>query len=274
MLTNKNILITGGEGFIGGHLARFLAKNNNVKIFDIKTGKDIRNLDLLEKELKGIDYVFHFAGLISVEESIRKPLEYIENNLIGSYNVLKASLNAHVKKVIFASSAAVYGDNPENPKNENTYPIPKSPYSILKLTVEKLMKMFRTDGLDTISLRFFNVYGPGQKLNSSYSSVIPIFISRALKNDNLVVLGDGKQTRDFIYIEDIINACILASVKGSGEFNIGSGKQTSINDIAKIIIELTNSKSKILNKKQREGDIVHSLADISKAKEVLGFQPK
>lgn len=273
MLTDKNILITGGEGFIGSNLARFLAKNNNIKIFDIKTGKDIRNLKLLKKELEGIDHVFHFAGLIDVEESTRKPLEYIESNAVGSYNVLKASLDAGVKKVIFASSAAVYGDYSENPKKESMYLIPKATYSILKLTTEKIMKTFRNDGLDTVSLRFFNIYGPGQKLNSSYAAVIPIFISKALKNEDLVIFGDGKQTRDFIYIKDVINACILAAEKGSGEFNIGSGVPTSINDLANLIIELTNSKAKILHEKQREGDIVHSLADITRAKEILGFQP-
>jgi len=273
MLTNKNILITGGEGFIGSNLARFLSKNNNIKIFDIKTGKDIRNLKLLKKELEDIDYVFHFAGLISVEESTRKPLEYIESNAIGDYNVLKASLDAGVKKVIFASSAAVYGDNPENPKKENMYLIPKATYSILKLTTEKIMKNFRNDGLDAVSLRFFNIYGPGQKLNSSYAAVIPIFINKALKNEDLVIFGDGKQTRDFIYIKDVINACILAAEKGSGEFNIGSGVPTSINDLANLIIELTNSKAKVLHEKQREGDIVHSLADVTKANKVLGFQP-
>jgi UDP-glucose 4-epimerase len=273
MLTNKNVLITGGEGFIGSNLARFLAKNNNIKIFDIKTGKDIRNLDLLKKELKDVDYVFHFAGLISVEESIRKPLEYIESNVVGSYNVLKAALDAGIKKVIFASSAAVYGDCPENPKKENIHLTPKIPYSILKLTTERIMEAFRNDRLDTVSLRFFNVYGPGQKLNSSYSAVIPTFINNALKNENLVIFGDGKQTRDFIYIKDVINACILAAEKGSGEFNIGSGMPTSINDLARLIIKLTNSKAKILYEKQREGDIIHSLADITKAKEILGFQP-
>jgi UDP-glucose 4-epimerase len=273
MLTNKNVLITGGEGFIGSSLARFLAKNNNIKIFDIKTGKDIRNLDLLKNELKDVDFVFHFAGLISVEESTRKPLDYIENNAIGSYNVLKAALDTGVKKVIFASSAAIYGDYPENPKNEKMYLIPKTPYSILKLTIERIMEIFRNDGLDTVSLRFFNIYGPGQKLNSSYSAVILIFINNALKNENLVIFGDGKQTRDFIYIKDVINACILAAERGSGEFNIGSGIPTSINDLAKLIIELTNSKVKILYEKQREGDIINSLADISKANELLGFKP-
>jgi len=273
MLTNKNILITGGEGFIGSNLARFLSKNNNIKIFDIKAGKDIKNLELLKKELEGIDLVFHFAGLISVEDSIRKPLEYIENNAVGSYNVLKAALDADVKKVIFASSAAVYGDNPENPKKEFMYLIPKTSYSILKLTIEKIMETFRDDGLNTISLRFFNVYGPGQKLNSSYSAVIPIFINKALKNESLVIFGDGNQTRDFIYIRDVINACTLAAEKGSGEFNIGSGVETSINNLANIIIELTNSKAKVLHEKPREGDIIHSLADISRANKILGFKP-
>jgi UDP-glucose 4-epimerase len=200
-------------------------------------------------------------------------MEYIETNAVGDYNVLKAALEAGVKKVIFASSAAVYGDHPRNPKKENTYLIPKTTYSILKLTTEKIMETFRNDGLDTVSLRFFNIYGPGQKLNSSYAAVIPIFINRALKNEDLVIFGNGNQTRDFIYIKDVINACVLAAEKGSGEFNIGSGTSTSIKELADLIIELANSKSKIMYEKQREGDIIHSLADITKAKEVLGFKP-
>jgi UDP-glucose 4-epimerase len=274
MIKNKNILITGGNGFIGINLANQLNKNNYVKIYDIKGGKDIKNFKLLTKELRDVDIVFHFAALISVEESTRKPLEYIETNIIGSYNVLKAALDNGVKKVIFSSSAAVYGDSPRNPKKELMPLIPKSPYAFSKVAVEKFMEIFRNNGLNTISLRFFNVYGPGQKLNSSYSSVIPIFIKRALKNEDLIIYGSGKQTRDFIYVDDVTNACILAAEKGSEIFNIGSGTPTSINELSNLIIEITNSKSKIKNDKQREGDIVHSLADITKAKKYLGFKPR
>jgi len=274
MIKNKNVLITGGKGFIGSHLVEALSNNNNVKIYDIKNGKDIRNFKLLKKELENIDFVFHFAALISVEESIRNPLEYIETNIIGSYNVLKAALDNGVKKIIFSSSAAVYGDYPKKPKKENMPIIPKSPYAFSKVTVERLMENFNNNGLSTMSLRFFNVYGPNQKLNSSYASVIPIFIKRTLKNEDLIIYGSGKQTRDFIYVDDVANACILAAEKGSGIFNIGSGTPTSINELSNLIIELTNSKSKINYQRKREGDIVHSLADITKAKKYLGFKPK
>ena len=274
MIKNKNILITGGNGFIGSTLANQLVRDNCVKIYDIKGGKDIKNFKLLTKELRDVDIVFHFAALISVEEGTRKPLKYIETNIIGSYNVLKAALDNGVKKVIFPSSAAVYGDSPRNPKKELMPLIPKSPYAFSKVAVEKFMEIFRNNGLNTISLRFFNVYGPGQKLNSSYSSVIPIFINRTLKNEDLIIYGNGKQTRDFVYVEDVINACNLAAERGSGVFNIGSGTPTSISELSNLIIELTSSKSKIIYERKREGDIVHSLADITKAKKYLGFKPK
>lgn len=273
-MKNKNILITGGKGFIGSYLVEDLSKDNNVKVFDIQDGKDIKDFEILKRELKNVDVVFHLAGLISVEESMRKPLDYIENNIVGSYNLLKAASETGVKKIVFASSASVYGDYPENPKKEDTLMIPKSPYAFAKITVERLMDKFNGNELKTISLRFFNIYGPRQKLNSSYAAVIPIFISKALNNEDLTIDGDGNQTRDFIYIEDIVSACILAAEKGSGVFNIGSGKPISINDIAKMIIELTGSKSKIRHVENRAGDIVHSLSDISKAKDTLGFEPK
>lgn len=272
-MRNKNILITGGKGFIGSHLTESLFKDNNVKVFDKKDGKDIMDFDILKKELKNMDVVFHFAGSVSVEESMKKPLEYIEN-IFGSYNVLRAAKEAGVKKVVFASSAAVYGDYPENPKKEDMPLIPKSPYAFSKVASEKFMENFNNDGLNTISLRFFNIYGPGQNVNSPYAAVIPIFITKALNNEDLVIYGDGKQTRDFIYIDDVINACILASEKGSGTLNIGFEIPVSVNDIAKLIVELTNSKSKIIHIENRSGDIVHSLSDISRAKDILGFEPK
>lgn len=273
-MKNKNILITGGRGFIGSRLASVLSKDNNLEMFDIKDGKDIGNFDLLKKELKGIDVIFHFAGLISVEESIRKPLDYIENNIIGSYNLLRAASENNVKKVVFASSAAVYGDYPENPKKEDMPLIPKSPYAFSKVTVERFMERINNSELNTVSLRFFNIYGPEQNVNSAYAAVIPIFIKKALNNEDLIIYGDGNQTRDFIYIDDIIKACILAGEKGSGIINIGSGTPVSVNEIAKLIIELTNSKSKIRHVENRAGDIVHSLSDISRAKNLLGFEPK
>jgi len=276
MMKNKNILITGGMGFIGSNLANELAKNNNVKIYDIKNGGDIKNFKLLKKELRDIDYVFHFASLISVEESMKKPLDYIENNIIGSLNVLKSSLSCEVKRVIFSSSAAVYGDSTKTPIKEATMLNPKSIYAFTKIAVENLMKIFNENcGLSTISLRFFNVYGPEQKINTSYASVIPMFINRALKNKDLIIYGNGKQTRDFIFIKDIINANILAAKSNYyNTLNIGSGTKTTINNIANLIINLTNSKSKIKYEKSRSGDILHSIANIDKAKKSLNFKPK
>ncbi len=273
-MKNKSVLITGGRGFIGSRLASVLSKDNNVKVFDIKDGKDIGNFDLLKKELKNVDILFHFAGLISVEESMKKPLEYIDKNIIGSYNVLRAAQEDGVKKVVFASSASVYGDYPENPKKEDMPLLPKSPYAFAKITTERFMEHFNSIGLKTVPLRFFNIYGPGQNVNSPYAAVIPIFIKKALNNEDLIIYGDGNQTRDFIYIDDVINACILASEKGSGALNIGSGIPVSVNEIAKLIVELTNSKSKIGHIENRSGDIIHSLSDISRAKDILGFEPK
>lgn len=273
-MKNKNILITGGKGFIGSYLVETLSKDNNVKVFDIQDGKDIKDFELLKRELKNVDVVFHLAGLISVEESMRKPLDYIENNIIGSYNLLKSASETGVKKIVFASSASVYGDYPENPKKEDMPLIPKSPYAFAKITVERLVDKFNGNELKTVSLRFFNIYGPGQNVNSAYAAVIPIFIKKALNNEDLIIYGDGNQTRDFIYIDDVINACVLASEKGSGAINIGSGIPISVNEIAKLIIELTNSKSKIRHIENRSGDITHSLSDISRAKDLLGFEPK
>ncbi len=274
MIKNKKILITGGRGFIGSHLSKELSKDNIVKIFDIKDGKDIRKFDLLKRELKDVDYVFHLAALVSVEESMRKPIETVEININGGLNLLEASIRNNVKKIIFSSSSAVYGDLPGSPKKENAPLEPKSSYAISKIIFEKLLKLFfETQGLKTTSLRYFNVYGPGQDPNSQYAAVIPIFIKNALKNNDLTIYGDGNQ-RDFIFIKDVINANILAAESDScGVFNIGSGVETKINDLAKLIIELTNSKSKIKHVEKREGDVFQSLADITEAKK-LGFSPK
>jgi len=276
VIRNKNILVTGGRGFIGSNLADELSKNNNIKIYDIVDKKDIRNYKLLEKELKGIDYVFHFAGLVSVEESIKEPEKTIETNVIGSLNVLKASLKHRIKKIVFSSSCAVYGDFPKNPKGEDMPLRPESPYATSKIIIERLLKMFHEKhGLKTISLRYFNVYGPKQNPNSQYAAVVPIFIKRSLENKDLIIHGDGKQTRDFIFIEDVIKANVLAAENDScGIFNIGSGTETNINSLAKLTIELTKSKSKIKYDKPRKGDIIHSSANISKAMKILGFKPK
>lgn len=269
MLSNKNILITGGEGFIGSKLAKALSEENNVKIFDIKSGNDIMNFDFILKATRDIDVVFHLASLISVEESIRNPSKYIENIFDGGNNVLRAAAENNVKRFVFSSSASVYG---EGLSSESSPIAPKSTYALLKAVFEKQMKLY--DKLETVSLRFFNVYGPGQKINSGYSAVIPTFITNAIKNKDLIIFGNGEQSRDFVYVEDVVRACCLAANKGSGVFNVGSGKTTSVNELADIIIELSGSKSKRIYKDPKSGEIFASVSDISKSKSVLGFEPQ
>ncbi len=274
------ILITGGAGFIGSNLANTLSENNEVTVFDnLSTGNkknlnnnislikaDIKDYDELEKAIKGNDFVFHLAAKISVDESFKEPQETFEINTKGTYNILKASKDNNVKKVIFASSAAIYGDSLELPKKEDMKPEPKSPYAFSKLNSEYLCKIFPKLGLKTTCLRFFNVYGPNQNLNSDYSAVIPIFINNALNNKDLVLYNSGKQTRDFIFVKDVVDACILMMKKGEGTYNVCSGKEITIKELAGKIKKLTNSNSKIIEAPKKQGDIEKSRGDNSKLK--------
>lgn len=289
----SRILITGGAGFIGSNLAEFLLqKGYEVTILDnFSTGKlenifriqnkiellelDIRDIEALRKNVKNIDYIFHLAAFVSVPKSMENKKETFEINVNGTQNILKIAKEIGAKKVIVPSSAAVYGDDPESPKTENSRLVPKSPYAQSKIDCEKLVKEF-SNKLETVALRLFNVYGPKQNLDSQYAAVIPIFIQKALNNEDLIIYGDGKQTRDFIYIQDICEAFLLTlKNKLNGEIiNIASGKEISINELAKKIIELTKSKSKIVHIDSRLGDIKRSLASIDLAKEKLKFKPK
>jgi len=287
-IKHKNILVTGGAGFIGSHIVERFSKHNKVVVldnlysgfeknlndFNIKfVKKSVTDSKAVDKVMKDIDYVFHLAALISVPESVEKPELTFKINSLGTLNVLKSSLKHGIKKVVMASSAAIYGDNPKSPKKESMLPEPNTPYAITKMDIEYLGKMFQQYGLKTASLRYFNVFGPRQNPNFQYAAAIPIFITRALKNKPIIIFGDGKQTRDFIYVKDIVKANELALVKGAGVYNIGAGKEITINALAKKIIKLTNSKSKIVYKPRRPGDVKKSLADISKAKKELRFEP-
>jgi UDP-glucose 4-epimerase len=204
---------------------------------------------------------------------MKNPVKAIEINTIGTLNVLCAALSGDVKKVIIASSAAVYGDSPKLPKKERMTPAPKSPYAISKLDCEYAAKIFYEEyGLKTTSLRYFNVYGPRQDPTSQYAAVVPIFIKRALKDEDIIIYGDGTQTRDFVFVKDVVHANELALSKGDGGvFNVANGESVSINELAELIIELTGSGSKIVYKGERAGDIKHSVADIS-AIEGIGFR--
>ncbi|AMQ17680.1 SDR family oxidoreductase [Thermococcus peptonophilus] len=289
MIRNKLVVVTGGAGFIGSHLAWELVKDNDVIVVDnLYTGKeenvppgaklvraDIRDYEATAELISNADYVFHEAAQVSVVESIRDPAFTEEVNVLGTLNVLKALLEGH-GKLIFASSAAVYGDNPHLPLKETERPRPLSPYGITKATAEEYLRVFHElYGLPVVSLRYFNVFGPRQSANQ-YAGVISIFINRALKGEPLVIFGDGKQTRDFIYVRDVVRANLLVAESrkaNGGVFNVATGRETTILELAMKIIEITGTTSSIVFDKPRPGDIKHSRADISEIRK-LGFEPE
>ncbi len=294
-MKDRKIVVTGGAGFIGSNLARELAYENHVAVFDnLSTGHlkniqdlmdsnkiefiegNITNLDLLRKIFKDVSHVFHEAAIPSVPRSVKDPIKSNYVNINGTLNVLVAARDSGVEKVVYASSSSVYGDTPTLPKKEDMKPHPLSPYAVSKLTAEYYCKVFtEIYNLPTSSLRYFNVYGPRQDPSSEYAAVIPKFIT-SLSNDNPpIIYGDGKQTRDFTFIDDVVNANILAAEsKATGVYNIAGGKRTSINDLAKSIMEIVGKNLDLVYDDPQPGDVKHSLADISKAKEKLNYEPK
>ncbi len=285
------ILITGGAGFIGSHLVQhFQGIASEIVVLDNLRSGHLANLEgldhkfvhgcitdraLVDSLMLGIDYVFHLAAMISVPESITKPIECARINVIGLLNVLESAANHGVKKFIHASSAAVYGDNPSVPKIETMIPEPKSPYAITKLDGEYYLEMFRREGrIDTASLRFFNVFGPRQDPNSAYAAAVPIFIQKALTGEPITIFGDGEQTRDFIFVKDVVTALAHAATSENmhGTYNVGNGDSITINQLATEIIELTGSKSQILHAPDRPGDVKHSRANIDRLS-ASGWKP-
>jgi UDP-glucose 4-epimerase len=296
-MRNKKIVITGGCGFIGTNLVYALYKDNEVMVIDdISTGKveniedlvknqeitlvkgDIRDLDLLKKTFSNTDYVFHLASIPSVIMSVKEPELTNEVNVTGTMNVLIAAKDSAVKKVIFASSAAVYGNIPTVPLNEDMSPLPDSPYGAQKLGGEHYLRVFyEIYGIATTSLRFFNVYGPKQDPKSQYSPVIPKFINILAKNTPPVIFGDGNQTRDFIFVEDVVAANILAAENNASNgksINIACGIETSVNDLALKIKDIMGKEIEPEHSEPKEGEIIRSFANITKAKTFLDFTPK
>jgi UDP-N-acetylglucosamine/UDP-N-acetylgalactosamine 4-epimerase len=294
----QKILVTGGAGFIGSHIVdRLLHKGLRVRVFDnLSTGErknlaqhqnkesfqfiegDIRNIDSVKKAIEGVDAVIHEAALVSVTRSMEDPLLSNEINVKGTVNLLKASLDAHIKRFILASSCAVYGDTETQPNHENLEPKPLSPYAADKLASETYAKVFHdVYGLETVSLRYFNVYGPRQK-GGPYSGVISIIINSFLKNKPPTIYGDGTQTRDFVNVKDVVEANIkaLTKPKAAGEvFNISTGEATTINKLAETIQQLMDKPDlKPVHAEPRPGDITHSHGDITKAKVELEYKPR
>jgi UDP-glucose 4-epimerase len=286
------IVITGGAGFIGSHIAEYWSDKAQVTVIDnLRTGYtenlkhlpdvdfiegDIRDKYLVDKVAKGAKYIFNLAALVSVPESIQKPEETIEINVKGLINILEAAKKYGVEKVVHSSSAAVYGDDPRQPKRTDMLPVPKTPYGITKLDGEYWCNFYSDEfGVKTTSLRYFNVFGPRQDPQSQYAAAIPIFVSRAIKNENIVIYGDGKQTRDFVYVKDVVKANVLAAESSlpKGVFNVATGRSVSILKLAEKIIDVTGSSSEIVFADPRPGDIKHSSADIIETTKTLKFKP-
>jgi UDP-glucose 4-epimerase len=284
----EKVLVTGGCGFIGSHIVEALHSDNEVLVFDnLNSGYfanikpfnvtffqgDVRNFTEILQATRGVTTIFHLAALISVPESMAKPNETVEINTLGTLNVLNAARQNGVRNLVLSSSAAIYGDNPVVPKVENMFPEPKSPYAITKLDGEYYFNMYRNEyGLNAVALRYFNVFGPRQDPKSQYAAAIPIFVAKALQNENIFIFGDGEQTRDFIYVKDVVQANLLAAEKGGDLFNVAYGKKITVNALAQMIIDLTGSKSKIEHGPVRPGDVKHSMADNSKIVKMLNFR--
>lgn len=289
-------LVTGGAGFIGSHMVESLVSDGyQVAVLDNLSSGSLSNLEmvqdrirffkgniqdkhLLEKAIQGCDIVFHFAGMVSVPRSVAEPLESALINEVGTLSVLESARHHRVKRVVFASSCAVYGDDPALPKHESQATNPLSPYALQKIIGEEYLRLFnRLYGLETVSLRFFNVYGPRQDAGSAYSGVISLFMSKAVTGENPVIYGDGSQIRDFVYVKDVVRANMLAADAETANgyvLNIGTGKQVSISKLWEKISSLSGKDVEPVFKPERPGDIEKSVADIQEAGKILGFSPK
>lgn len=291
ILSKKTILVTGGAGFIGSNLVDRLLKDNYkvVVVDNLETGKfeninpkvKFYNLDICSLKISKIfkkekpEVVFHFAALVDVGESIKNPLQEVKTNIFGSVNILENCINFNVKKVIFASSAAVYDKTNVLPTSEDNKLNPRSPYGISKLTIEKYLNYYYTIfGLSFVVLRFANVYGKRQNSNGK-AGVIAIFCDKILNKKSLIIYGSGKQTRDFIYVEDVVESAILSMKENiNGFFNVGTGKETSINNVLKVIGLESGLKFKKKYILSKEDEQQRSCLDCKKAKRVLKWQAK
>lgn len=293
-MKNKKVVITGAAGFIGSNIAHRLAEENEIiaidnlstgnkrNIIDIEGDLDfieasILNLEMLKNAFSGAEFVLHLGALPSVPRSVKDPVATNEVNITGTLNVLIAARDEGVKRVVFSSSSSVYGDTPTLPKQESMKPNPLSPYAISKITGEYYCKNFyNLYGLETVALRYFNVFGPRQNPESQYAAVIPKFIKSLSSNLQPTVYGDGEQTRDFTYVENVIQANVKActSNKAPGNvYNIGCGKRYSINKLIALLNELLDKDIEPAYLEPREGDIRDSLADISSAEKDLDYKP-
>ena len=291
----EGCLVTGGAGFIGSSLVRGLLKEGKtVRVIDnLSTGSitnledlldqveyidgDIRDLSAIQKASESIKYIFHQAAVPSVPRSIENPVDSNQSNIDGTLNVLLAARDQRVKRVIYAGSSSVYGDTPDLPKKEDMKPHPLSPYAVTKLTGEYYCQVFSdVYGLETVTTRYFNVFGPRQNPESQYAAVVPKFIDAFLRGNSPTVFGDGEQTRDFTFVDNVVHANILCSKakKTSGEvINIATSSRISLNELISILRKITDRDIDPVYADPRKGDVRHSLADISRAQKLIGYKP-
>jgi UDP-glucose 4-epimerase len=291
-----NYLVTGVAGFIGRSIAqRLLQDGHSVRGIDnFSTGKhenlqgldgldfvegDITDTATIQKACRDIEVIFHEAALASVPRSVLDPVSSNHANVTGTMNVLWAAKQAKVRRVVYAASSSAYGDTPTLPKREDMLPRPISPYAVSKLTGEYYMQSFyQVYGLETVSIRYFNVFGPHQDPNSQYSGVLAKFIPQMLKGEQPVIYGDGEQSRDFTFIENVVNANLLASRKPADRvagkvFNVATGNRITLNQTVDVLRGITGYSGPVGHTAERTGDVKHSLADITAAREALGYQP-
>ncbi|HEX3421635.1 MAG TPA: NAD-dependent epimerase/dehydratase family protein [Candidatus Udaeobacter sp.] len=284
------VLITGGAGFIGRHIVEYFQNRAKVRVLDdLRSGfkanlsglecqlivGSVLDRDLVREVMKGVDLVFHLAAMVSVPVSMQKPNECAEINAGGTTIVLEEATRARAKKLIFSSSAAIYGDNPTIPQIESMPGEPRSPYATSKYEGERHCCAFTDEGrLPTVSLRYFNVFGPYQYPRSEYAAVVPAFIEKAIRNEPITIFGDGHQTRDFIYVKDVAtaNAFFALDSQATGVFNVACGRPITITDLALTIRSLTKSSSTIVYDAERPGEVHHSVASSDKMY-AAGFRP-
>lgn len=296
MMTYKKALVTGGAGFIGSHIVETLVKKGcGVTVLDNLSTGHVSNLEMVADKIKfiegdicdsatldaavsGCEVVFHQAAVVSVTDTVARPLASANVNEIGTLKVLEAARQNQVKRVVLASSSAIYGDDPQLPKKENMIPKPLSPYAVQKLVGEYYARVYtELYGLQTVCLRYFNVFGPRQDPSSPYSGVISIFMTKAAQKEKPIIYGDGTQSRDFIYVSDVVAANLSAAVStgtDSAVYNVGTGQSIQILQLWDVITQMSHLTLSPDFGPVRAGDVPKSVADIGKAEADLGFRPQ
>ena len=287
-----NFLITGAAGFLGSNLASHLVREGHQVrgLDDLSTGDpqalspevlftrgDVNDRPKLWTLLQDVDCVYHLAARVAVPESVLYPREYNAVNVGGTVSLMEAMRDVGVRRVVFISSGTVYGDQTKQPLNENVQPYPHSPYAVSKLAAEYYVRTIGDLwGIETVSLRVFNAYGPGQHLPPSHPPVIPNFLRQAIRGGTLVMHGDGSQTRDYVFVDDVVNTMIAAATAPSIDnliINIGSGRETSINELVQLVMEVTGTKIEVISNHKNDPGVSRMCADLTLARQMLGYKP-